>query len=93
MRVECKFKQGDYIINRAVGDMMVLKKVDEKNYMHFAYYYSTWDKGMIQRNGNNTMQVDYQKFLDWCNEDEKSLMDKYIKEDKEKKKKEKKGGK
>ena len=87
--VECKFNVGDYIIHRTVGDMMVLKKVDEKGYMHFSYYYCNWDKGMVNRNGNNTMQVNYQKFLDLCNDDEKALMDKYIEEYKKDKKKEK----
>lgn len=84
--MESKFKEGDYIIHRNVGDMMVLKKIDEKGYMHFSYYYCTWDKAMIQRNGNNTMHMSYQKFLDFCTDEEKALMDKYIAEDKEKKK-------
>lgn len=83
--MECKFKEGDYIIHRTVGDMMVLKKVDEKGYMHFSYYYCTWDKDMVQRNGNNTMQLNYQKFLDLCNEEEKALMDVRIEEYKERK--------
>lgn len=90
IRVECKFKDGDYIMHPSVGNMMVLKKVDDKNYMHFSYYYSASDKCMIKKDGDNTMQVNYQKFLRLCTDEEKALMDKYIEEDKEKKKKEKK---
>jgi hypothetical protein len=81
MRVEPIFKSGDYIINRNSGDMAIIDKVTPKNYYHFKAYYGNMFKELKNVKDNNyDLQVNYQKFYDFCNEDEKKRFDKIIKE-------------
>lgn len=77
--IEPKFTNGDYIINRKSKDMGVFDKVDKKGYMHFKYYYS----GMFENLkdvSTYTLFVDYQKFFELCNDEEKEKLDNVIKE-------------
>jgi hypothetical protein len=74
------FKLGDYIINRSAGDMAIVDKVTKKNYYHFKVYYG----GMFHEFKNVSdkgydLQVNYQKFFDLCNEEEKKILDELIK--------------
>ena len=81
MRVEPIFKSGDYIINRNSGDMAIIDKVTPKNYYHFKAYYGNMFKELKNVKDNNyDLQVNYQKFYDFCNEEEKKRFDKIIKE-------------
>lgn len=75
--LEEKFKKGDYIINRACGDMAVYDKVDKKGYMHFKYYYSGLF-GELRDCTVYTMQINYQKFYELCDDGEKGKMDRVI---------------
>ena len=78
--VEPIFKPGDYIINRSADDMAIIDKVTKKNYYHFKAYYG----GMLNEFKNvedksYDLQVNYQKFFDLCNEEEKKKLDELIK--------------
>lgn len=83
--VEPIFKKGDYIINHNAGDMAIVKGVTKKNYYQFDVYY----EGMFNelkdvKNLNYDLQVNYQKFYELCNEEERKKMDEIIKEKGEK---------
>lgn len=79
--VEPIFKKGDYIINRASGDMAIIKGVTKKNYYQFdAYYGAMFDALKDVKNLNYDLQVNYQKFYDLCTEEEKKKLDDIIKE-------------
>ena len=81
MKVEAIFKSGDYIINRNSGDMAIIDKVTPKNYYHFKAYYGNMFKELKNVKDNNyDLQVNYQKFYDLCNEEEKKTLDEIIKE-------------
>lgn len=81
MKVEAIFKSGDYIINRNSGDMAIIDKVTPKNYYHFKAYYGNMFKELKDVKDNNyDLQVNYQKFYDLCNEEEKKTLDEIIKE-------------
>lgn len=74
---EEKFKNGDYIINRKCGDMAVYDKTDKNGYMHFKYYYGKMFDSFHDVK-KYTMQINYQKFYELCNDDEKNRMDDLI---------------
>lgn len=76
---EEKFKRGDYIINRKCGDIAVYDKCDSKGYMHFKYYYGKMFDVLKDCTKWN-LQVNYQKFYDVCNDEEKAKLDEIIKE-------------
>ena len=79
MRVEPKFKKGDYIINRSAGDMAIVKGVTKKNYYQFeAYYGAMFHELKDVKDKNYDLQVNYQKFWDLCNDDEKKKLDDII---------------
>ncbi len=83
--VEPKFDKGDYVINRSCGDMGIIKGVSKKGYYQFKAYYS----GMFKRlndvkNFNYDLQINYQKFWDLCDEDEKALLGNKLAEEKKK---------
>ena len=83
--VEPKFKKGDYIINRASGDMAIVDSVTAKNYYHFkAYYGSMFNDLKDVKNKLYDLQVNYQKFFDLCTDEEKKKLDDIIKEKGEK---------
>ncbi len=78
--VESKFKKGDYIINRAAGDMAIIDKVTPKNYYQFkAYYTDMFHKLEDLKQYNKELQINYQKFWDFCTDDEKKKLDDIIK--------------
>jgi len=83
--VEPIFKKGNYIINRASGDMAIVKGVTKKNYYQFdAYYGEMFKEFKDVKNLNYDLQVNYQKFYDLCTEEEKKKLDDIIKEKGEK---------
>ena len=76
---EPKFKNGDYIINRSCGDMAIVNKVSPKNYYQFkAYYGNMFHELKDLKQYNYELQVNYQKFWDLCNDDEKKKLDNII---------------
>ena len=84
-KIEPKFKPQDYIINHTSGDMAIIDSVTPKNYYHFkAYYGSMFNELKDVKNKLYDLQVDYQKFYELCNEEEKKKMDEIIKEKGEK---------
>jgi hypothetical protein len=83
--VEPIFKKGDYIINRASGDIAIVKGVTKKNYYQFdAYYGGIFKELKDVKNSIYDLQVNYQKFYDLCTEEEKKKLDDIIKEKGEK---------
>jgi len=83
--VEPIFKPQDYIINRASGDMAIVKGVTKKNFYQFDAYYGGMFKELKDvKNSNYDLQVNYQKFYDLCTEEEKKKLDDIIKEKGEK---------
>ena len=83
--MEPKFKENDYIINHASGDMAIIDSITNKGYYHFKVYYS----GMLEefkdgKNKLNDLQINYQKFWDLCTDDEKEKFDEIILREKEK---------
>lgn len=80
MRVEPIFKPGDYITNRTSGDLAIVDKVTPKNYYRFkAYYGNMFHELKDVKNKYFELQVNYQKFYDLCNEEEKKKLDEIIK--------------
>jgi hypothetical protein len=80
MRVEPIFKPGDYITNRTSGDLAIVDKVTPKNYYRFkAYYGNMFHELKDVKNKYFELQVNYQKFYDQCNEEEKKKLDEIIK--------------
>ena len=83
--VEPKFEKGDYIINRTNGNMAIVKNVTKRGYYQFSAYYSAMFKELKDvKNLNYDLQINYQKFYDLCNEEEKEKLDSIIKENKKK---------
>jgi hypothetical protein len=80
MRVEPIFKPGDYITNRTSGDLAIVDKVTPKNYYRFKVYYGNMFHELKDvKNKYFELQVNYQKFYDQCNEEEKKKLDEIIK--------------
>ena len=76
--MEAKFNEGDYIISHASGDMGIVKGLNKKGYYTFKEYYG----GMFEElkdAKNYTLQKNYQKFFELCNEDEKKKLNEIIK--------------
>lgn len=78
--MEALFKKGDYIINRSSGDIAIIKGVTKKGYYQFeAYYGAMFNELKDVKNGNYDLQVNYQKFFELCNEEERKMLDDVIK--------------
>lgn len=78
--IEPKFKKGDYIINHNAGDIAIVDKVTPKNYYQFkAYYDNMLHKLKDLKKYNYELQVNYQKFWDFCTDDEKKKLEDIIK--------------
>ena len=77
------FKKGDYIISTGSGDMAIVSSVDKKGYYHFKAYYNHMFKQLFDVKAY-TLQVNYQKFMRECTDDEKKELDKIIKDSKAK---------
>lgn len=78
MGIEPKFKEDDYIINHTSGDMAIIKGLNKKGYYTFKEYYG----GMFEElkdAKNYTLQKNYQKFFELCDEDEKKKLNEIIK--------------
>ena len=81
--MEAIFKKGDYIINKTSGDMAIVKGVTKKGYYQFeAYYGNMFNQLKDVKNSNYDLQINYQKFYELCNEEEKKKLDDLIKENK-----------
>jgi len=81
--MEAIFKKGDYIINKTSGDMAIVKGVTKKGYYQFeAYYGNMFNQLKDVKNYNYDLQINYQKFYELCNEEEKKKLDDLIKENK-----------
>jgi hypothetical protein len=77
--VEPKFKPGDYITNKKTGDLAIVKGVTKKNYYQFEVYYGAMFGELKDvKNKLNDLQVNYQKFYELCNEEEKKKLDEII---------------
>jgi hypothetical protein len=78
--IEPKFQPGDYIINISAGDMAIVDKITKKGYYHFkAYYENMFHKLKDAKNPLNDLQINYQKFWDLCNDEEKNKLNEIIK--------------
>lgn len=75
---EEKFKKGDYIINHTCGDIAVYDKMDKHGYIHFKYYYSNMFHHLKDVE-KYTLQVNYQKMFELCNDEEKIKFNEIIK--------------
>ena len=83
--IEPKFKENDCIVNRNAGDMAIVKDVTKKGYYTFKVYYSKmFDYLKDLKNYKYELQVNYQKFWDFCTDDEKKKLDGIISGEKEK---------
>ena len=78
--IEPKFQKGDYIINRTCGDMGIVKGITKKGYYQFEAYYGNMFKQLKEvKDKNYDLQINYQKFYELCNENEKKKLDEIIK--------------
>jgi hypothetical protein len=78
--IEPKFQKGDYIINRHSGDMGIVKGITKKGYYQFEAYYGGMFKQLKDVNDKNyDLQINYQKFYELCDENEKKKLDEIIK--------------
>lgn len=81
--VEPKFKPGDYITNRKSGDLAIVKGVTKKNYYQFeAYYGAMFGELKDVKDKLFDLQVNYQKFYELCNEEEKKKLNEIIEKSK-----------
>lgn len=81
--MEAIFKKDDYIINPTSNDMGIIKGITKKGYYQFEAFYGGMFKELKDVK-NYTLQINYQKFYELCNEEEKKKLDKIIEEDKKK---------
>lgn len=80
MRIEPKFKSGDYIINRHSKNMGIVDKVTPKGYYHFKVFYGAmFDTLKDVKDKKNDLQINYQKFFELCTDEEKKKLDDIIK--------------
>ena len=80
MIVEPKFQKGDYITNRKSGDLAIVKGVTKKGYYQFeAYYGAMFGELKDVKDKSFDLQINYQKFYDLCNEEEKNKLNDIIK--------------
>lgn len=78
--IEPKFTTNDYIINRSAGDMAIVHSITPKGYYRFKVYYSkAFDTFKDTKNKLNDLQINYQKFWDFCNDEEKKNLDDIVK--------------
>ena len=48
-----KFKQNDYIVNHASGDLAIVSHLDKNGYYHFKAYYGAMFKNLNDVKGTN----------------------------------------
>lgn len=81
MKVGPIFKKDDYIINHSSGDMGIIKGITKKGYYQFkAYYDAMLNELKDVKNLSYDLQVNYQKFFELSNDEEKKKLDEIIKE-------------
>ncbi len=79
--IEPKFNKGDYIVSHHSGDMGIIKGITKKGYYQFkAYYDAMLNELKDVKNLSYDLQVNYQKFFELCNDEEKKKLDELIKE-------------
>ena len=79
--IEPKFNKGDYIINHSSGDIAKIKGISKKGYYQFEAYYSGMSKQLKDlKNLTFELQVNYQKFYELCNDEEREKLEHAIKE-------------
>ena len=79
--IEPKFNKGDYIINHSSGDIAKVKGITKKGHYQFEAYYNGMSKELKDlKNLTFELQVNYQKFYELCNDEEKEKLDGLIKE-------------
>lgn len=79
--IEPKFNKNDYIISHSSGDMGIIKGITKKGYYQFKIYYDAMLNQLKDvKNLNYDLQVNYQKFFELCNDEEKKKLDEIIKE-------------
>ena len=79
--IEPKFNKGDYIINHSSNDLAIVKGVTKKGYYQFEEYYGGMFKQLKDlKKMPFELQVNYQKFFELCNDEEKKKLDEIIKE-------------
>ena len=82
--IEPKFKQNDYIVNHASGDLAIVSHLDKKGYYHFKVYYGAMFKNLKDvKDPNFSLQINYQKFYELSNDEEKKQLDEIIKKSEE----------
>ena len=80
--IEPKFNKGDYIINHSSNDLAIVKGVTKKGYYQFETYYSGMSKQLKDlKNMTFELQVNYQKFFELCNDEEKEKLNEIIKKE------------
>lgn len=80
--IEPKFNKGDYIISHPSNDMAIVKGITKKGYYQFEVYYSGMYKQLKDlKNMTFELQVNYQKFFELCNDEEKKKLDEIIKKE------------
>ena len=79
--IEPKFKKDDYIVSQSSGDLAIVKGITKKGYYQFkAYYDAMLDELKDVKNLSYELQVNYQKFFELCNDNEKKKLDMILKE-------------
>ena len=63
-----RFKEGDFIISHASGDMGVFNKIDKKGYVHFKKYYDSMFESI--KGDEYNFHMNFLKFFELCNEEE-----------------------
>lgn len=75
--IEPKFNDGDYIINRTGGDIGIVKGVNKKGYYTFSKFMGGMFK-QLKDCDSFTLQVNYQKFYDYCTDEERKVIDQKV---------------
>ena len=79
--MEPKFDKGDYIVNRWANNYAIVDSVTKKGYYHFKVYYDeSYDELRDTKDKMSDLQVNYQKYWDFCTDEEKVKVDTILKE-------------
>ena len=79
-KIDCEYKEGDYIISHASGDMGVFNKIDKKGYVHFKKYYDCMFEYI--KGDEYNFHMNFLKFFEPCNEEEKKKMNEILEDEK-----------
>ena len=79
-KIKNKFNPCDCIVNRSAGDIAIVKSINNKGYYQFKEYYNDMFHELKDlKKYNYELQINYQKFFELCNDDEKKKIDDMIK--------------